>query len=436
MAPCLFQIQLFGLLRFLVASLVLPAWLLADPVHGAVTQDDPAAVALPTVILISLDGTRPVDISLETLPSLVALAKKGARAEGLIPATPSNTFPGHVTLVTGVSPNRHGIVNNFFIDPVRGRFEKKNIPSWIEVEPLWSWLARHAVVSASFHWVGSEGPWRNDRGPKHWRAFSSSTPAAKKVETILAWLDLEDPAERPRFITSWFAAADHVAHRDGPGSPTALAQLARHEPALRDLVEGIGARGLWPFTTLLVVSDHGMAKADNLLDFDRTLDRAGISAWVTGLGGFASVYFKHGTNSDSQVDDKGDDPDQAMLAAKVVEIAHDHGLEAIRRGSAPSDSRIPEASFTNPRFGDLVLRAPIGTAFHRPGLPAGGFHGYASDEPAMHGLFIAAGRGVSPGGELPLLRSVDVAPTVLTLLGVEIPEWMHGRPIALDQTRK
>jgi arylsulfatase A-like enzyme len=200
----------------------------------------------------------------------------------------------------------------------------------------------------------------------------------------------------------------------------------RQEPALRALVEGIEARELWQSTTLIVVSDHGMAAADRLLDFDRILEQAGIAAWVTGMGGFATVYLDRGRGGESQVAAAA----AADRVARVESIARSVGLEAIRREAEAETSR-----FTNPRFGDLVIRAPIGIAIHRPGLPRGGFHGYVSEDPAMHGLFIAAGRGVSAGLELPLLHSIDVAPTVLSLLGVEIPEWMHGSPVELDVPR-
>ncbi|MCP4039687.1 MAG: alkaline phosphatase family protein [bacterium] len=384
------------------------------------------AAAPPTVILLSLDGTRPADVTAQTLPSLVELARRGASARGLIPATPSNTFPSHVTLVTGVAPDRHGIVNNSFVDAERGRFRKKEIPSWIQVEPLWSLLAAQGVVSASYHWVGSEGPWESGLGPRHWRAFARSTSAVRKVETILSWLDLEDPAARPRFITAWFSGADHAAHRSGPGSDAALAQLARHESALRTLIDGMGARDLWATTTLIVVSDHGMARADKLVDLDRAFDEAGIAARVSGVGGFATVILDRDQAARSGVDA----PRVSDPAAEVEVIVRGLGLEPVRRGELHGGS-----PFTNPRFGDFVIRAPIGTAIHRPGVPTGGFHGYASTEPEMHGLFIARGRGISPGHEFPLLRAIDIAPTVLGLLGVEIPEWMQGSPITLDGTR-
>jgi predicted AlkP superfamily pyrophosphatase or phosphodiesterase len=64
------------------------------------------------VILISLDGTRPADLEGADLPVFAALRRRGAWASRMTPVFPSNTFPNHVTLVTGVVPDVHGIVNN------------------------------------------------------------------------------------------------------------------------------------------------------------------------------------------------------------------------------------------------------------------------------------------------------------------------------------
>ncbi len=386
------------------------------------TQALEASVDAPTVIMISLDGTRPGDVTAASMPRLDALARRGARAEGLTPPTPANTFPSHVTLVTGVAPETHGIVNNYFIDPKRGVFRRKQIPTWIEVEPLWSYLAGEGVTSASYHWVGSEGEWRSGRGPRYWQPFSSATSASQKVEQILAWLDLPDPDRRPHFITAWFHGADHAGHVSGPGSDEALRALRRQDPAIETLVAGIKDRGLWPSTTLLIVSDHGMAAATRRIRLSKEFSDRGMTARVFGAGGFAGVYldsdFGRATDSSSRAA-----RDDAMK--RVQEVARELGLEAVLRARAA-----PSLRLGNPRFGDVVIRAPIGTAIYREELPAGGFHGYASDTRQMQGIFIAFGRGVRPGTRLPLLRGVDVAPSVLRLLGRPIPDYMEGRAIA------
>ncbi len=361
--------------------------------------------AYPSVVMISMDGTRPADLAAGRLPSLSGMAERGAIAERLLPSFPSNTFPNHVTLVTGVAPERHGIVDNTFVDPERGLFQKQDIPNWIDVEPIWSILSRAGILSASFYWVGSEGDWPGGEGPRYWKPFSSRTSETKKVEQILAWLDLPEP-ERPRLITSWFHGADHESHDHGPDSDEVVRSLKVQDRALQVLLDGITERRLWESMTLLVRSDHGMMVPERRVDLAARLEAAGIEARVIGIGGFASVRVG------------------AEDAGEAVRIARALGLAAWKRAEAPAELRV-----ANPRFGPVVATAPRGTAIVYTGLVLTGFHGHAPDVPEMAAILVAVGRGVAPGTRLPEIRNVDVAPTVLRLLGVAVPDWMEGRPI-------
>jgi len=401
-----------GLLAAL-ALVLAPAWgcaaaqTAAAPLPSAAT----APAAASTVVLVSLDGTRPADLRSETLPTLVRLAERGARAEALIPVFPTNTFPNHVSLATGVAPERHGIVNNFFIDPERGPFDRDAIPSFLQAEPLWSILDRRGIVTASYYWVGSEGPWKNGHGPRHWHPFSSRTSEAEKVEEILRWLALEDPEERPRLVTTWFHGGDHAGHRHGPGSEAVEEALREQDPAIARLVEGLRELGLEGSTTLIFVSDHGMAPRGRDADLRGALEEAGVAARVIGAGGFAQVHLEA--------------PERD--AGRVLAVARELGLEAWRREQAPSDLRV-----AHPRFGDVVVVAPEGATI-RPGRMLWrlehGFHGHRPELPSMHGLLVAAGPGIAPGTRLGRVSSLDVAPTVLALLGVDPPASMEGSVI-------
>lgn len=384
-----------------------------------------ATAAEPTVILISFDGTRPAAV--QELPAFRRIATAGAWAERLVPAFPSNTFPNHVTFVTGVSPDRHGIVNNSFDDPVRGRYDYAADPTWIEVEPLWSLAERAGVVTASYYWVGSEGAWRSGLPPRHWKAFDPATGEMAKVEQILAWLDLPDASERPRLITSWFHGGDGASHRFGPDSEIVAGVLAQQDQALSALVDGLEARGLTASTTLLVVSDHGMAEAQHTADLAEALRGAGLDATVLGGGGFAQLELRG-------------DAERGARVASAVEIARGLGLEAWPNGQGP-----PEYAITNARFGDVVVVAPLGTAIAAQSridwllglvglerFAMRGIHGHRPELPEMGALFGAIGRGVAAGARPGTVRAIDVAPTVLALLGLPIPEWMEGRPIVLD----
>src|SRR3982750_3948752 len=72
----------------------------------------------PLTILISIDGFRPDYLGRGVTPNLSAMAKTGAFA-AMRPSFPSKTFPNHFTLVTGLRPDRHGIVDNNMEDPAK-----------------------------------------------------------------------------------------------------------------------------------------------------------------------------------------------------------------------------------------------------------------------------------------------------------------------------
>jgi predicted AlkP superfamily pyrophosphatase or phosphodiesterase len=102
----------------------------------------PQAGRLP-VLLISIDGLRP-DCVLKAdeyglrIPNLRRMISAGAYATAVHGVLPTVTYPSHTTLVTGVSPARHGIYANTTFDPAN-----LNYGGWywyaedIKVPTLW-----------------------------------------------------------------------------------------------------------------------------------------------------------------------------------------------------------------------------------------------------------------------------------------------------------
>ena len=78
---------------------------------------------IPYVILISFDGFRYDYADKFDAANFKSIRSKGAWAEGLIPSFPSKTFPNHYTIITGLYPGHHGLVDNTFYDPERGEFQ-------------------------------------------------------------------------------------------------------------------------------------------------------------------------------------------------------------------------------------------------------------------------------------------------------------------------
>ena len=396
-------------LRCLLLALV---WLLAAP--GLAVE--------PTVILLSWDGTRWDYPDRVQLPALERVAREGVRAERLLPVFPTSTFPNHVSLATGAHVDRHGIVGNVFFDPERGLYRYAADASWIDAEPLWVAAERQGVRTASFFWVGSETDWRGV-GTTYRRApFEDQTPESEKVDQILSWLDLPE-AERPRLIMSWWHGADGTGHRVGPDDPDVTKALVSQDVELARLLAELDRREAWAHTTLLIVSDHGMARVEETVDPGEALEDAGIEAHVNSLGGFGYIELE----------------DTAQLAQALETLAHLEGIDAYASAELPETLRARHPG----RTGHITVIATPPLALWRPytlgtrlyvavrGLFGGAFgmHGYLPSNPDMHAIFYAMGRGVPGDLELGAVQVIDVAPTVSQLLGIEPPRDAEGRPI-------
>jgi len=370
-------------------------------------------------VLISLDGVRYDYLDRGGLPALERMAREGVRAEALVPVFPSLTFPSHVSLATGTYPDRHGVVANRFLDAERGEFDYGNDASFLEAEPLWVTAERQGVRAAVLFWVGSETDWRGTGASFRRTPFDGELGEDAKVEQILAWLDLPE-AERPGLVMSWWHGADHAGHRYGPDSARTTAQLRGQDAALAKLLAGLDARGAWAWTTLLVVSDHGMTAVNETLDAGQVLREAGIDARVIQGGSFAHVHLR--------------DPSRRAEAVAALEAVD--GVRATASDTVPEalHYRLPRrtgdvVAFTDPprmlsrASGRLSRWTRLSGAFGR----STGTHGYDPQRfPDMHGVLLAQGRGVPAGARLGRVRAVDVAPTVTRLLGIDPPADAEG----------
>ena len=379
------------------------------------------AHARPVVILLSFDGVRHDYLGRDRLPAFERIARDGARAEALVPVFPSTTFPNHVSLATGAPPDVHGVVANTFLDAELGEFDYGNDARFFDAEPLWAAAERQGVPAAVFFWVGSETDWRGV-GARHRKApFDARIGEEAKVAQILAWLDLPEP-ERPGLVMAWWHGADHAGHEHGPEAGETRAALREQDRILGTLLAGLDARNAWGETTLLVVSDHGMTAVERTADVGRTLAAAGVpTRRVIHAVATASVHLA-----------RAEDAERAVAALRAVP-----GLAAWRRDEIPAALR-----YRHPRAGDVLALAEPPLALTKGGVRLGwlarllgrtqGAHGY---DPArhsdMHGIFVAAGRGVAQGVRLPRVRALDVAPTVAALLGIAPPARSEGAAIAL-----
>ncbi len=375
----------------------------------------------PTVIVLSFDGTRSDYPARTETPAFDRMTRDGARGQ-LRPVFPSNTFPNHVSLATGTYPDRHGIVGNVFLEPGRGLYRMSADAGWIEAEPLWIAAERQGVKSASYFWVGSETDWQGRRASYRVTPFDGSVPESKKVDQILAWLDRPE-AERPRLVMSWWHGCDEQGHRRGPDHSSIATQLHVQDAELGRLIAALDQRRAWDHTTLMVVSDHGMAGVWERIDAEEVLRASGISGQVIPGGGYAIVWLKDPARRADAI--------KAFSGLEGVEVHASDALPADLRAYHPRRSGHLLLITEPPRF---FVSDPSWTQWFYYG--AGGFlgvhpgmHGYRADRTDMQAIFFALGRQVPRGAALGEVRSIDVAPTAARLLGIDPPAGSEGKAI-------
>jgi predicted AlkP superfamily pyrophosphatase or phosphodiesterase len=214
----------------------------------------------PTVILISLDGFRWDYLDKFKPPAISRLAKNGVRAKWMIPSFPTKTFPNHYTVVTGLYPQNHGIVENNVYDfgttfSMSKRAEVQN-PRWWGGEPIWVTAEKQGQRSASYFWPGSETPIHGVL-PSISRQYNGDVPNTFRVDRLLSYLDKPE-AERPTLLTLYFSHTDDVGHAFGPDAEETRYAVQDVDDLLERLIVGLKKRGIDDKVNIIITADHGM----------------------------------------------------------------------------------------------------------------------------------------------------------------------------------
>ena len=359
------------------------------------------------VVLVSLDGFRYDYPRRYGATHLLKLGFKGASApEGMFPSYPSLTFPNHISIVTGLYPEHHGIVANSFWDPTRELTYSYSKPqfnsdgSWYGGTPLWVLAEQQGMRSACLFWPGSEAEIQGKR-PSYYLRFNDKFDDEKRVDQVVAWLKLP-PELRPHFITLYYSNVDHAGHNYGPDSDEVRAAVHHVDDMVGDLETKVAALHL-P-VDIIVVADHGMV----------TLQGDPVT-----LSDFADLRNFHTEgpmlypNADADVQETYEEF-----------LAHpDPRFKVYRRADLPAYLHFD----ANPREGDPVI-VPTGPFILRAlassegeGKHRGG-HGFnPRTMPEMKAIFFAAGPDIRSGVQLKPFENVNIYPFIAEILGLTPP---------------
>jgi predicted AlkP superfamily pyrophosphatase or phosphodiesterase len=374
------------------------------PAPVAAAPASPAAETRPRVtILVSIDGFRADYLDRGETPNLTRLAAEGVRA-AMRPSFPSKTFPNHYALVTGLRPDRSGMIDNVMEDPRRpgitftiGDPRQALDPFWWDAaEPIWITAEHAGIRTGTMFWPGSEVAFGDTR-PSDWQRYDMNITGAQRVRSVIDWLR-RPAAIRPRFVTLYFDTVDTAGHRFGPDAPETNAAIRDVDARIGELVQGLA--DLHQSADLVIVADHGMAATspDRVVPLESLVDPALVHVVTDG------PY----SGMDAQ-------PGQDAAVAAALLRPHDH-VQCWRKADIPARLHYG----TNPRVPAFYCLAETGWLITRPDRQAyfGGTHGYDNASPEMLALFVASGPDFRAGATLPSFDNVDVYPLVARLIGV------------------
>lgn len=368
----------------------------------------------PYVILISADGFRYDLADKYQATNLQRLRSSGVAAKAMIPSYPSLTFPNHYTIVTGLYPAHHGLVDNTFYDKKRNETYKisnrKAVEdsSWYGGTPLWVLAEKQHMVTASFYWVGAESAIQGIR-PTYYYRFNDSIDMDTRIQVVKDWLTLPED-KRPHLITFYMPQVDHQEHMYGPDSKQAEEAVHFVDESIAKMVRMTDSLKL-P-VNYVFVSDHGMITVDtvNTLSLPSAID---------------TTKFKV-PDSDVLLHLYADNPSYihpTYTALKKQAIDFDVYLA----NEIPARWHYSSSDDWYHRIGDMILVPKPPKAFnirHKKVSP--GKHGYDNALPQMRATFYAWGPAFKQHLQIDMFENVNVYPLVAKILGLNITGKIDG----------
>jgi len=358
------------------------------------------------VVMLSMDGFRWDYPNMFDTPNLNRIAKNGVKAKSLKPSFPTKTFPNHYTMVTGLYPDHHGIVQNSFYDPdmdayykVRDRDAVRN-GEFYGGEPIWNTAEKQGVRSASYFWVASEADIQGMR-PSYYKEYEHSFPFGHRIDSVISWLKLPSKI-RPRLILWYMDEPDSKGHYTGPGNPELGATISTLDSLVGVFLDEVEELPFADRINIIVTSDHGMGPTSN--NRVAYLDDYIQEDWFEVIDGYNPNY---------------------LFKAKeeYYQQAYD-SLRSIEHVAIWKSGDVPERLHygTNPRTLDFILVADSSWSIgwrKDNGKFDGGAHGYDNANTDMHAIFYATGPAFKGSYIHPTFENTNIYSLICNILDLE-----------------
>lgn len=423
------------------------------------------------VLIAAFDGLRPSQIDPARTPTIHRLARNGVTFARHHAVFPTVTRVNVASMMTGRHPGGHGLLGNTLVvpdwDPHRAipalapelRAVAGATGRVLLAPTIGEMLRPHGLTFGTV--VGGTSGNAYVQHPEAARVGGAvlhpefTLPEdhhAPMVARLGAWppksapeigrirhaadvlLDYLVPAVDPDVALVWFPEPDTSQHAAGVDSAPAMEALMAADAQLGRILAELARRGVEP--DVLVVSDHGYSTVARRIQLEPVVREAGFppghapgGVTVAANGGAALFYVR---DSDPGVLERL----VAWLVAQPWSGALVAGrAEGLALGLLPGDTvglaglRAPDVALSFRWDWSETAGGVVGSADSAEGAPGLGTHG--SGSPAeLRCVLIASGSSFRQRivSELPS-GNIDIAPTVLRLLGVTTDLPLDGRPL-------
>lgn len=413
------------------------------------------------ILIIVWDGLRPDMVTPDRTPFVARMAEEGVFCRRSHAVFPTATRINSAALSTGCYPAKHGIPDNELyvpaLEPTKTvscadwRFLQRmadleggrllGVPTLGEIlqdhgrrmasggsgSPGTTYLTNPTVTGPIVNWALA---WPEEAQERLTRRYGGmlgveSTASQRNRFVVHALQEVIIPAVRPDVLVLWLTEPDHTQHARGLASSETLATLREVDAITESLVSSLAADPICAPLTCFLLSDHGFSTVAKHVDPDGDLQAAGFGV-PNIVRASNSLFLGEATR------------DRIDKLLRFLASRHWIGALFLRDdllqecpGAMPQSAvysqhrRAAEVMFSY-RWWDAPNEHGVPGAVCYPGSYLG-IHGSASPY-ALNNTLIAWGEGIKRGvtSDVPC-GIVDVAPTVLHLLGIKAPADMDGR---------
>ena len=415
------------------------------------------------LIVISFDAVSSDDIDkLEKLDNFKYLMDNGSVIKNVESVYPTLTYPAHATIMTGMYPKNHGIINNTL-----NKFSDIN-PDWywyrkyVKTKTLYDLASEKGLTTAALLWpvagrssinynlaeIFAPKPWQNQLVMS---ALAGSLKYQLDLNKRFGHLrnGLSQPAldnfvhesvkytidkYKPNLLLIHYTDVDTNRHYHGYNSKEANDALLRHDKRLGEIIKALKDANIFEESTIVALGDHSALDGNYMIRLNSLFRENGLlkvnkkgiitsyKAVAKNCDGSSYVYLKDKNDTDTykkvkelleNLKNSDKSPIDFILNSK----------EAEDEGADPNCSFMVEGNlnyyFVDETLGKVIEKVKeneVGKVPHRTKAT----HGYHPKKPNYNTFFMAFGKGIKKGVKIDGGKLINHGPTLAKILGVDL----------------